>query len=698
MSQNQSTNLADALQLYASMGYHLIPLRGKIPVTPSWPKTPFNPFPSVSDFPYGNFGVVLQDDDLVIDVDLRNYKNGVDSLKDLEIATETLLNDSTFTVLTGNNGLHYYFKKPAQLQLKGSLDKFPGIEFRSAGKQMVGAGSIHPDTKKSYEIICDKTPQELPYKFFDLLKKEKIEHETKETDQPSAIYKDDAQTIKRFREYCQRAQPGIEGDAGDKTTLQTAFMGHDYGLSAARCYEIMLEVYNPRCVPPWTPEDLQKKVNNAYKYATAAVGINAPENKFDTIPLEIKKEDWDKDQYGNFKKNSFRNCMNLLCGANEHLFGMLVFNEFSYDVVFKKPAPWHKSDEKIIVWDDQELLRLKNYLTFYHRFEPNTTVLQEAVMATAYNYKFHPVKNYLNGLKWDGVKRVHEWMVKFLGAEDNQYTRAVGMKTLLGGVARIFEPGCVFQYMLVLEGAQGIGKSRVIEALAAPWFLDQSFDIHNKDSIHITFGQWIIEVSEMETFHKSETAAMKAYIVRSTDRGRLSYARMAKDFKRQFILIGTYNPEKDADIGYFKDTTGNRRYWPVKVGLNGVLQVDNIRKVRDQLWAEAVLLYKKRIPLYLEDAQINKLAEEEQKKRLGVDAWHEKIRSWVGEHEIYKFRQVIKAEELYSDCLGGKINMLDRRISLRLSSIMYELGWEKGIFYSKDHKESVRGFRRPMIE
>src|SRR5690242_7198774 len=125
----QSTSLSGFLSLYADMGYHLTPLNGKKPYLPDWPKSAYNPFPQPEQFPSGNFGVVLQPDDLVIDVDPRNFKNGVDCFKDLEIALETTLEGSTFSVLAGSNGLHLYFKILPQLEIKKSLPQFAGVEF-----------------------------------------------------------------------------------------------------------------------------------------------------------------------------------------------------------------------------------------------------------------------------------------------------------------------------------------------------------------------------------------------------------------------------------------------------------------------------------------------------------------------------------------------------------------------------------------
>jgi putative DNA primase/helicase len=375
--------------------------------------------------------------------------------------------------------------------------------------------------------------------------------------------------------------------------------------------------------------------------------------------------------------------------------GIFAKNLFSQDIVFKKPAPWHKSTDRVFLLDDEQILLFKNYLAETYLFEPKTSALFEAIVVSAYNNSFHPVKDYFNSLEWDQFPRLATWLSKYMGVDDNTYTRSVGLKTLTAAVKRIYEPGCEFDNMLILEGDQGIGKSRAVEILSSPWYSNQKIHIANKDVVSTMFGQLIVEIAEMEAHRKAEVEEMKAFLSCAKDRVRLPYMRIAKDYPRQCIFIGTFNPKKDEDIGYLKDMTGNRRYWPVHCKS---IDRDVLYKVKHQLWAEAVHHYKNKTKIYLDDAKIELMAREEQEKRVGFDPWHSKIKEWVNQHEVYKHRLVIKGDEIYTDCLSGKINFYDRRAQTRIADIMERIGWTRGVHYSVERNEPTRGYKRPMIE
>jgi predicted P-loop ATPase len=679
--------LSDNIRWYADNGYCLFSLNGKRP-TVKWTTAAYNPFPAPENFPYGNFGIKLAEDDLVIDIDPRNFPSSlsVSPLESFQKVIDFRLKDSTFIVKTGGGGLHLYFKKPKDFIIKGALKEFPGIEFKTRGQYVVGAGSIHPETKKPYIVIHDAAISQAPQAMLDLLKKLEVSPALGTTH-----YIDDQQTKDRFIQYLRTAPVAVEGESGDKTTFAVAAVAHDLGLSPDIALDLMLEFYNLQCLPPWSPEDLRQKVYNAYNYSAGAVGAASVVDKFDEIgPLPATIKDLRADQHGKILKSVY----NTVVVFNLDMPGILALNVWNEDIIFTKPAPWHRSGEHVTCWTDEETARSKFYFSKERKFEPNSQMIEDAIITVARQKPFHPIKDYLESIEWDGFERLKNWLSSYMGVDDNTYTRAVGLKTLVAAVTRIYRPGYKFDYIPVIEGRQGIGKSRAVAVLGGEWYGDITIDVHAKDTVDIMRRLWIIEVSEMETQYRTETQALKSFLSRSSDICRLAYGRRSKVFPRQNIFIGTINPELDEDAGWLKDTTGNRRYWPV---VCNKIDIDALRKVRDQLWAEALLFYKNNTALHFEDTQIEEQAFEEQKKRMGRDPWYDKVARWVN-LDMNKSKEVFGGSEIYCDCLGGKATQYSRGCQNRIAIIMRVIGWEKGVFYSKESKDAVRGYRRPGID
>jgi len=305
---------------------------------------------------------------------------------------------------------------------------------------------------------------------------------------------------------------------------------------------------------------------------------------------------------------------------------------------------------------------------------------------------FHPVREYLDGCTWDGVPRVETLLVDYLGAEDSLYTRAVTRKALVAAVARIYRPGCKFDYMLTIRGRQGLGKSALIAKLGGPWFSDTFSTMQGKEAYEQVLGVWIMEVGELAGMRKAEAETIKLYISKQTDRFRPAYGRRLQEFPRQCIFIGTTN-----ETQFLRDTTGNRRFWVVDT------PNDPARDMWDELtpetvrliWAEAVELYKKGEKLYLSRA-LEKVAREvqetyeEENPRVGIvaeyldrllpDDWEAQDlytrRQWLetdaqGVHR----RETVCSLEIWAEALGGNPDKLDRYGIKEIRDIMTTLGW-----------------------
>src|SRR5262249_44718291 len=209
---------------------------------------------------------------------------------------------------------------------------------------------------------------------------------------------------------------------------------------------------------------------------------------------------------------------------------------------------------------------------------------------------FHPIKDYLNDLEWDGKKRVEQFATTYLGAEASPYHAAVSKCFLIAAVARIMQPGGKADYMPILEGAQDKGKSTAIETMFAPWFSDDLAELGTKDAAMQVRVAWGIEIAELASMSRPEIERVKAFITRKVDRFRPAYGRHVIEAQRQSIFIGSTNADT-----YLKDETGGRRFWPIKCGK---IDLKALERDKDQLWAEAVALYGKGVGWWLTDAEI----------------------------------------------------------------------------------------------
>jgi predicted P-loop ATPase len=311
----------------------------------------------------------------------------------------------------------------------------------------------------------------------------------------------------------------------------------------------------------------------------------------------------------------------------------------------------------------------------------------DAVNVVASANKFHPVRDYLDGCTWDGVPRVETLLIDYLGAEDNDYTRAVTRKALAAAVARIYRPGCKFDYMLTLRGAQGLGKSSFIGLLGGKWFSDSLTTMQGKEAYEQLMGVWIMEVGELASMKKSEVESIKQFLTKRSDRFRPAYGRRTQEFPRQCIFIGSTN-----ETQFLRDTTGNRRFWVVDTPNTPPrdfweeLTPETVRLI----WAEAVQLYKNGEKLYLtkdlEDvAREIQEAYSEENPRAGIvvdyldrllpEDWADKDlysrRQWLesgAEGTIP--RQYVCTLEIWAEALGGNPDKFDRYAGKEIGDIM----------------------------
>lgn len=330
---------------------------------------------------------------------------------------------------------------------------------------------------------------------------------------------------------------------------------------------------------------------------------------------------------------------------------------------------------------DEDLAMLRYRLAVDYLFESPADKVQTGVQVLAVQRARHPVRDYLNGLVWDGQPRLGRWLTDYLGAADAGWVREVGAKTLVAAVARAFAPGTKWDSLLILEGPQGGGKSTAVHALSPrpEWTADLEFSQNEQRMVEVLRGVWLVEAGELRGLARGDSDLIKALLSREKDTYRPAYGRNVVHQPRQCILIGTTNHGN-----YLKDDTGNRRFIPVQVG---PIDVAALAADRDQLWAEATHAYREGMDLRWTEATRQALAGE-QDGRLIRDEWEESVREYLEKDPEAKLR----GKTIVFDCFGITEDKFDRTMQQRLASIMTRLGWKSGTPWVEGKK--VRAYMR----
>jgi predicted P-loop ATPase len=639
--------------------------------------------------PEGSYGIALQADDLCLDCDPKNYPPGRDPLKEWL----TLYPTGTRAVKTPSNGWHLRYKKDPTIKIRKAQKLYPGIEFRSENHCIVGPG-CHRDQVMTdgrhvvgdYVLINDGAPALLPLSILTTLEQAASAVKTGADDW--SLDSED-----QFKQICQSEEPAAP--KSDRTRGITAFKiaarARDLNLPLEVAYQHLANEWNPRNLPPLPEKELLTTVENAYAYAKNAPGSSSPEAVFKKPELTVLKQSnnvtaSDSFQNEEVKKTLFQKILtpkldknNKVIGAantqgnviwilrhSKYWHGRIFYNQFADRVEIKNRPDWRRDQinkTEGMSTGDYEYIQGWLSATPEYMLEVGIERIAAAVRVAATPY--HPVKDYLNGLKWDGLNRLDRILPDTTGCKDTPYTRDAGRCILISAVKRIFEPGCKQDYLLVLESEQGTKKSTWVETLGGDWYSTGELIPNDKDTYQALRGKWIVELPEIDnTFSKAEFAWLKKTITTSVDTYRPSYARTAESVPRESVFIATLNPSASGE--YLRDFQ-NRRYWPVATGR---FDIDRLIKMRDQYFAEACHRYREGEKPWITDPEIVKLAVAEQSSRRESDPWVDILAGWCLAHpDEFGTNEVLAA-------LGFQAKEVGAHHRKRAYQVLKELGFE----------------------
>lgn len=399
------------------------------------------------------------------------------------------------------------------------------------------------------------------------------------------------------------------------------------------------------------------------------------------------------DGNGNLRKTRDNILRILKC--DPQLKGKIATDDFAVRGLALGELPWNTDTSKRL-WTDTDDAGLAWYLETSYGLIGKDKIDGALLLVSDLN-RINEVKDYLMGLVWDGVPRLDTVLSDYLGAHDNDYTRAVARKSFTAAVARVMQPGCKYDYVPVFVGPQGIGKSTFLATMGKEWFSDSLQSFEGKEAAEMIQGVWINELGEMTSYNRSEANAVKQFLSKREDIYRQAYGRRTGRYPRKCVFFGTCN-----QFEFLKDLTGNRRFWPIDVGLRKAAKNiwTELPKGVDQLWAEAVARWRLGEPLYFENADIEALAKNEQDRHREANAKEGVIKAFLEKPVPSNYgamtlserktfwagglksdlpmvpREKVCALEVWCECFNGDSKTLKRQEALEINLILEHIsGW-----------------------
>jgi len=399
-------------------------------------------------------------------------------------------------------------------------------------------------------------------------------------------------------------------------------------------------------------------------------------------------------QVRHLRATSVQNAANFLCNMTyngQRVGDIIAYNIFEDKIFFINEPPWRTMKEfSPGEFVDADIMDIRMWLE-RKGFNLKKNDIYDLIINIARRNTINPPRNYFESLVWDKTPRLGTWLKTYLGAhkEPEQYLSAVGTKWMVGAVNRIYEPGCQMDYCLIFEGLQGLGKSTLFRVLAEfggkSYFTDMPVNFTDKDTLLGCQGKIIIEMAELTALRKGDMNEAKHWITRWVDHYRPPYGRGVVERKRMFVVAGTDNP---TGMGMFADPTGNRRFWPVECA-GSRIDIEEIRAVREQLWAEAVHLYKSGVRPKLTDEE-EELAKFEQFNRRQIDVLEDELQNSIA--SIVKAKHIADGFSM-NDIMAAMMVAPERRspgLMSRLNTALRVTG------YTMVYKRQADGSRKNL--
>lgn len=592
-------------------------------------------------WPIANIGIRTGLGLMVLDVDVA--KGGDDSLENL--AEKGELGD-TLTVQTGGGGYHWYFA--SDKPIKCSVSKLaPGIDVRGEGGYVVAPPSTHVSGDQYvWEGLIDAhlgdgIVNKCPPWLLALA-----------SSRPS---RSDVDPYRAQAFIASTRNNALTSMAG---TIRRRGAGHESILALLRAMNAS------KCRPPLDDTEVVRIARSVAKYEPADPILGTVERHGDTSNDD---DSWRKalvsTKEGKLSKTAGNAALLMLHGIGWE--GCLAHNAFAGEMEWIKRPPGLPGADVLTppigALSDCHTVYLQQWIAHTHGITIGRESLWQALRAVAMIHDVHPVRDWIESIEWDGEPRVNKWLSTYMGSEPDEYADDMGQAWLVSAIARIMRPGCQADHVLVLEGGQGTGKSTAMRTLFGDeWFLDCLPDIRHKDALMVMRGKWGIEVAELDSFRGAAETRIKSFITQRVDEYRPSHERQVVRYPRQCVIVGTTNEEN-----WLTDSTGGRRFWPVKVGR---IDYKKLEKDRAQLWAEAAQLYNGGA-VWWPKGKLAAMAKQAQSERFTEDVWQDLIAASNSSNldADYIYRHILNIE-------SGRITKSDQ---VRIGSIMRRMGYTK---------------------
>jgi predicted P-loop ATPase len=579
---------------------------------------------------------------VVIDLDVKDDKDGVAAL--IDVAGDRPIPD-TLSVLTPSGGAHLYFRLPPGVHVPTSHSVLgPGIDVQGEGSYVVGPGSPHR-TGGTYQEQPGPLA-DLPDWLLALVAHEPeapapaTVHRTVDPSSPQGIH-----AITWAKAYLARAEPAVEGQGGSGRLFAACCHLMYSALPLAVLRELVEEVYNPRCTPPWSMAEIDHKLVDADRTFEAPRGLCSPgfldRMHGRTTDTGVKEPD-PMHEYtfsvgmrssGETRKSSVGE---VAADLFDHIdwAGVLTFDSFR-DLIVATDPPMRLDAETSSGLSDNDVQLVRLWLE-YHGKKCSALDVGAAIETVARQHTYNPVQDMLRSLQWDGAARLDRALPTYFKAPDGPYERAIGPRWFISLVARAMTPGCQSDCTLVLEGKQGTGKTSAFRALMRDpsWYAESSCGVDNKDFLENLRGVWLMGFDELDSLARASLTKVKTTLTRRTDKYRKSYGKRSTNFPRACGFCGSTNGSQ-----YLNDPTGARRFWPVKTLRE--IDIQHLETDRDQLWAEAFTRWYAGELWHVDTPELLALCENEQEARYEIDAWEELIVRWIKDPTKFSNKPVV---------------------------------------------------------